>query len=108
MSEQQSRVKQNTRYVVRHRPGPKWESGLDFRGQKNIEGHVNHYAQWHTQGRLELGGPFLTPDSGGMMVTVKGIDLDELEAFVKADPAVQSGLLEYFIFPWYTAMELES
>lgn len=105
MSDQTSRVTQNTRYVIRHRPGPIWEPGLDFRQQKNIEGHVNHYAQFHAQGTLELGGPFLIPDTGGMMVTVKGVDPEELDAFAKADPAVQSGLLEYSIFPWYTAME---
>ena len=105
MSDQTSRVTQNTRYVVRHLPGPKWEPGLEFRGQSGIEVHVEHYGQWHAEGKLELGGPFLLPDSGGMMVTIKGIALEELEAFVAADPAVQSGLLEYFIYPWYTAME---
>ena len=105
MSDTTSPAAQNTRYVVRHRPGPIWESGLDFRQQKNIDGNVNHYAQFHAQGKLELGGPFLIADTGGMMVTVKGVDPEELEAFAEADPAVQSGLLEYFIFPWYTAME---
>jgi hypothetical protein len=40
-----------------------------------------------------------------MMVTAKGEDLGELESFAAADPAVLSGLLQFEIRPWYTAME---
>ena len=56
-------------------------------------------------GKLELGGPFLEPDSGGMMVAKKNVAFDELETFVAADPAVLSGLLVNEIRAWYTAME---
>ena len=93
------------RRVVFHRPGPKWQYGLDFREQDGVREHVEHYLKVHQQGKLELGGPFLIQDAGGMMVATKDISRDELESFAAADPAVQSGLLLYEIRPWLTAME---
>ena len=93
------------RYVVFHTPGPRWQSGLDFREQDGVREHVEHYLKFHEQGRLELGGPFLLADTGGMMVAIKDVSQEELEAFAAADPAVQSGLLVYEVRPWLTAME---
>ena len=93
------------RYVVIHRPGPKWQYGVDFREQNGIGEHVQHYLKLHEQGKLELGGPFLLPDTGGMMVATKDVLQEELEAFATADPAVQAGLLIYEVRPWLTVME---
>jgi uncharacterized protein YciI len=93
------------RYVVFHRPGPKWKPGIDFREQEGVGDHVHHYLQLHRQGKLELGGPFLLQDAGGMMVATKDVSRQELETFAAADPAVQSGLLVFEIRPWLTAME---
>jgi uncharacterized protein YciI len=97
-----------TRYVVIHSPGPGWKSGLDFREQPGVQEHVAHFHQLLEEGKLELGGPFLIPDSGGMMVTTKDVSYDDLVAFADADPAVQSGLLRFEIRPWYTAMERDA
>jgi uncharacterized protein YciI len=63
--------------------------------------------KFHQRGKLELGGPFLVPDVGGMMITTKDVTQEEIEEFAAADPAVQSGLLTYEIRPWMTAMERE-
>jgi uncharacterized protein len=93
------------RYVVFHRPGPRWRQGVDFREQDGVGEHVQHYLKFHDQGKLELGGPFLLQDAGGMMVATKDVSKEELEAFAAADPAVQSGLLSYEVRPWLTAME---
>jgi uncharacterized protein YciI len=93
------------RYVVFHRPGPKWQSGLDFREQDGVGDHVQHYLKLHQQGKLELGGPFLLQDAGGMMVATKDVSEKEIEAFAAADPAVQSGLLTYEVRSWLTVME---
>jgi uncharacterized protein YciI len=93
------------RYVVFHKPGSKWHYGVDFRDQEGVGEHVQHYLKLHEQGKLELGGPFLLQDAGGMMVATKDVTREELEAFAAADPAVQSGLLIYEIRPWLTAME---
>ena len=95
------------RYVVLHKPGPKWQYGVDYREQAGVGEHVQHYMKFHEQGKLELGGPFLLPDMGVMMVTTKDISREEIEAFAAADPAVQSGLLLIEIRPWMTAMEHE-
>jgi hypothetical protein len=93
------------RFVVFHRPGPSWQYGSDFREQLDVQDHVLHYQQLLQQSKLELGGPFLTPDLGGMMVTTKGITHDEIVTFATANPAVKSGLLIFEVHPWYTAME---
>ena len=102
------------RYVVFHRPGPKWQHGVDFREQEGVREHVGHYLKFHEQGKLELGGPFLLQDTGGMtlapparagVVATKDVSQEELEAFAAADPAVVSGLLLYEVRPWLTAME---
>ena len=93
------------RYVVLHKPGPKWQTGVDYRQQAGVNEHVQHYFKLHEQGKLQLGGPFLLPDAGGMMVTTKEVSLEEIEAFAAEDPAVKSGLLIYEVRPWMTAME---
>ena len=93
------------RYVVFHHPGPKWQTGVSFREQAGVGEHIQHYLKLHEQGKLELGGPFLLPDMGGMMVATKEVSQEELEAFAASDPAVQAGLLLYEIRPWLTAME---
>ncbi len=98
-------ISRPVRYVVFHRPGPKWQPGVDFREQDGVGKHVQHYLQLHEQGKLELGGPFLLQDAGGMMVATKDVSQKELEAFAAADPAVQAGLLIYEIRPWLIAME---
>ena len=93
------------RYVVFHRPGPRWQPGIDFREQDGVGEHVQHYLKLHKQGKLELGGPFLSGDAGGMMVATKDVSQAELDAFAADDPAVRSGLLVYEVRPWLTAME---
>ena len=95
------------RYVVFHSPGPSWKQGVDFREQDGVGEHVQHYLKFHQAGKLELGGPFLLQDAGGMMVATKAVSQEELEAFAAADPAVKAGLLVYEIRPWLTAMEHE-
>jgi uncharacterized protein YciI len=93
------------RHVVFHRPGPKWKPGIDFREQEGVGEHVQHYLKLHEQGKLELGGPFLLQDAGGMMVATKDVSREELETFAAEDLAVKAGLLVFEIRPWLTAME---
>jgi len=93
------------RYVVFHRPGPKWQTGADFREQEDVSAHVQHYLKLHEQGKLEFGGPFLLQDAGGMIVATKDVSQEELEAFAAADRAVQAGLLMCEVRLWLTVME---
>ena len=105
MAEQPARP---IRYVVIHKPGPAWQYGVDYRQQEGVGEHVQHYLKLHEQGKLQLGGPFLIPDVGGMMITTKEVSQEEIEAFAAADPAVRAGLLIYEVRQWMTAMEKES
>lgn len=93
------------RFVVIHKPGPKWQYDIDFHEQEGVGEHVQHFRKLHEQSKLELGGPFRLPDMGGMMVATKDVSQGELEAFAAADPAVETGLLIYEVRPWMTAME---
>jgi uncharacterized protein YciI len=98
-------VSRPVRHVVIHRPGPNWKPGIDFREQEGVGDHVQHYLKLHMQGKLELGGPFLLQDAGGMMVATKDVSREELEIFAAADPAVKAGLLIFEVRPWLNAME---
>lgn len=42
------------RCVVFHRPGPKWQHGVDFREQEGVGEHVQHYLNLHEQGSSNL------------------------------------------------------
>jgi len=98
-------VAPDVRYVVIHRPGPAWRKGVDPREQPGIGAHVAHYRKLQAEGRLELGGPFLDAQGGGMMVPAAGQSETEVRAFAAADPAVAAGLLEFEVRPWYVAMK---
>lgn len=91
-------------FVVIHTPGPAWQDGVAYTEQPGVMEHVGYYAKWHEAGKLALGGPFLTEERGGMMVTVPGMTQEEVEAFAAADPAVESGLLKYEVIPWRVVM----
>lgn len=52
-----------------------------------------------------MGGPFLMPDAGGMMIPTRDVTEKEMDDYVGADPAVESGLLVYEIRPWLAAMD---
>lgn len=96
---------EKVRYVILHFPGPVWKQGVDFREQPGVMEHVQHNAGWFEAGKMDMGGPFLTPDSGGMMIPTAEMTREEVEAFAAADPAVISGLLTYEVRPWYVAMD---
>ena len=59
------------RYVVIHKPGPKWQPGVDFRKQPGVRDHVQHYMKLNDAKKLAFGGPFLD-NSGGMMIPTDG------------------------------------
>lgn len=92
------------RVLIMHTKGPIWEEGVDFRKQKGVMDHITHYKKLHDQGKLELGGPFLD-NSGGMMITVPDVDLNEMKDFAAADPTVKSGLLKFEVKPWMIGMK---
>ncbi|MFO1252795.1 MAG: hypothetical protein U1E77_17040 [Inhella sp.] len=100
----QSPAPRDLRYLVIHSPGPAWVAGRSPFEQPGIQAHIAHYRQWQQQGKLALGGPFMDAAAGGMMLPEPGIPAEEVEAFAKADPAVQSGLLKVELRPWLIGM----
>lgn len=93
------------RYVVMHRPGPRWQADVPLFEQQGLQAHVEHYRQLLAQGKLALGGPFLDAAAGGMMVPTAGLDETEIRTFAAADPAVVSGLLTFELRQWMVGMQ---
>jgi len=93
------------RYVVVHTPGPNWKPGVPVFEQPGLAQHVEHYRKLLAGGKLALGGPYLDPAAGGMMIPEAGVSEQEIRDFAMADPAVQSGLLKAEIRPWLAGMK---
>jgi len=51
-----------------------------------------------------VGGPFLDPSSGGIMIAEPSVSEQELRAFAQEDPAVPSGLLAFEVRPWLAGL----
>ena len=64
------------------------------------EGHLERIAAEKETGRLVMAGALGDPPNGGGFV-FRGVDRDQIEAFVDADPYVQAGLVTgWRIEPW--------
>jgi len=92
------------RFVVFHRPGPKWDPGKSMFEQDGVREHVEHYRELLTQGKLSFGGPHVDEGGGGMMIPAAGVSEEEVRRFAEADPAVRSGLLLAEVRPWLIGM----
>jgi len=92
------------RYVVFHRPGPKWLPGKTLFDQPGVMEHIGHYRQLLEAGKLALGGPHMDGGGGGMMIPAAGIGEDEIRTFAGEDPAVKSGVLTFEVRPWLIGM----
>lgn len=96
---------QDIRFVVIHRPGPRWVADKSLFEQEGVREHVAHYRQWLDQGKLLAGGPFLDGFAAGMMVPMAGLAEHEVRAFAEDDPAVRSGLLVAEVRRWMIGMK---
>ncbi len=82
-----------------------YESAPDFRSKvpANIEAHRALWKQFREQGTLLLIGPFTDEPAGGAMGVFS--TRAAAEAFVKADPFVQHGLVaRWTIREWNEAL----
>lgn len=94
----------DVRFAVFHRPGPAWVAGRSMFDQPSIRAHVDHYRKWLESGKLELGGPHLDEQGGGMMIPRAGLSAEEVKAFALEDPAVRDGTLLAEVRPWLIGM----
>jgi len=92
------------RFVVVHKPGPNWKTGVPPFEQDGLQQHVEHYRALLARGKLAMGGPYLDGSAGGMMIPEPGVSEDELRAFAAEDPAVKSGLITFEIRTWLVGM----
>ncbi|MEO8540643.1 MAG: YciI family protein [bacterium] len=90
-------------YALFHSPGPRWNSGTDFRQQDGVGAHIQYMSEQLEAGNLVFGGPFLD-DTGGMMI-LRAEDLESAQTIAAADPTVADGLLLVQVKPWLMAME---
>jgi uncharacterized protein YciI len=93
------------RFVVIHTPGPDWQAGMPPFEQRGIAQHIEHFRTLLESGKLEMGGPFLDPSGGGMMIPTQGVSEGEITEFANADPAVVAGLLRVEIRQWMIGMK---
>jgi len=84
-------------FVIDYRRGPAW---LDRKSvfKQPLQGHLAYMRTLQGQGTLVLGGPFLD-DAGGLIV-VKAEGVAQAEALMRADPAVQDGVMVAEAHPW--------
>ena len=67
------------------------------------EAHLNNINRLYNEGKLKVAGPF------GGKGTWRGLFIfdcntqEEVEQYLKTDPAISLGRLTYEIHPWYTA-----
>ena len=84
-------------FVIDYRRGPAW---LDQKSvfEQPLQNHLAYMRTLQGQGTLLLGGPFLD-DAGGLIV-VHAESMAEAEALMRADPAVQDGVMVAETHPW--------
>jgi uncharacterized protein len=86
-------------FAVIYKPGSTWEPGLPFHGQAGVHHHRDFLAEQYKAETLVFGGPFLD-DSGGLAV-FQVASREQLEKILQSDRAVQSGLLDYEVRPYF-------
>ena len=69
-----------------------------------MQQHAEHWHRWLEAGKLALGGPFVDEAGGGMMIAAAGVTREAIDAYARADPAVESRLLLFNLHPWILAI----
>lgn len=82
--------------------GDNWTPEVSEQTREIQAGHMAHINRMAADGKLVLAGPFMDDgDLRGMFVfTVDS--MEEAEALVQQDPAVQAGRLRVELHPWYS------
>lgn len=90
-------------HAVIYRPGQAWDTSKSVMEQAMIQDHIAYWQRVIPTGKFIWGGPW-RKEPGGMNLLVVKSDA-EAEKLVMADPAVQGGLLEPDIKPWYVGLD---
>ncbi|MFZ4930833.1 YciI family protein [Chryseobacterium sp. Mn2064] len=73
-----------------------------------MKGHLDNIGKLADEGKIIVAGPFLEKNKENYrgMFIFNTKSKEEAEQWVKTDPAVQSGVFSFEIFPWYGSAAL--
>lgn len=92
------------RFVIFHRPGPAWQPRVEVLAQPGVFAHFQYLNAAFADGKIELAGPFLSENAGGMAILSAACTEQDARALAEADPAVKSGLIHAEVRPWMTTL----
>jgi uncharacterized protein len=76
--------------------------------QKLFEGHMTNINKLAKEGKLVVAGPFMKNDRNYRGIYIFNVEtVQEAEALVATDPAIQAKLLEAELTPWYATAALQ-
>jgi uncharacterized protein YndB with AHSA1/START domain len=93
-----------TAMVALFRPGPAWVAGAPLEGQPGIFNHAAYMLQLMEAGVVWVGG-HLAPGDDGIAILLGS--RASAERYLRADPAVQSGLFRYELREWTASLPKE-
>jgi uncharacterized protein YciI len=87
-------------FTILWRRGPAWVAGKPVTEQK-LDPHRQYFSDLTQRGVVVLAGPFVDAESGGIAV-LRAPDSAAAEAIFRNDPAVEDGVFEGDVRPFYT------
>ena len=76
--------------------------------QKLFEGHMANIGKLAKEGKLVVAGPFMKNDRNYRGIYIFNVEtVEEAQALVATDPAIQAKLLEAELTPWYATAALQ-
>lgn len=69
-----------------------------------LKAHLEHQDQQAKRGLIQVGGPFGDKGDWRGLLLYDCETREEVEGYLKADPFVRAGQLQYEIHPWYGAV----
>ncbi len=76
--------------------------------QKLFEGHMANISKLVKEGKLVVAGPFMKNDRNYRGIYIFNVEtIEEAQALVTTDPAIQAKLLEAELTPWYATAALQ-
>ncbi|WP_316633596.1 YciI family protein [uncultured Flavobacterium sp.] len=76
--------------------------------KKLFEGHLANIGKLAKEGKLVVAGPFMKNDRNYRGIYIFNVEtIEDAQALVATDPAVQSKLLEAELTPWYGTAALQ-
>jgi uncharacterized protein YciI len=86
--------------------GAKWTPGSTPESEQIQAGHMANIRRLAGEGKLLLAGPFADDGDLRGIFVFKVASMEEAEALVASDPAVQAGRLRVELHPWYSAKNI--